>query len=308
MRYREFGSWLSERLGGKTQKLSVDGGFSCPNRDGRLGRDGCAYCNNASFRPAYCGATRSITEQIEEGKRFFGRKYPHMRYLAYFQAYSNTYASIDTLRARYQEALNVEKVVGLVVSTRPDCLPDDVVGLLADIGRRTFLLVELGIESTDDALLRRVGRGHDFGCAQRAVERLHGQGIAVGGHLIFGLPGVEDWESYLHSEASRISNLPLTTLKIHQLQIVRGTRLESEYAASPWHLPTADEHIAHVVDFLELSRPSLVFERFVSQSPPHLLAVPGWGLKNYEFAARLRSYMEATDSWQGKRYHTKYQS
>lgn len=305
MRYREFGPWLSEQLGGKVQKLSVDGGFSCPNRDGRLGREGCAYCNNASFRPAYCGATLSIKDQITEGKRFFGRKYPDMRYLAYFQTYSNTYAPADTLRERYEEALEVDGVVGLVVSTRPDCLPEEVVGLLAELGRRTFVMVELGIESTDDALLRRVGRGHDFDCVRSATERLARCGIAVGGHLIFGLPGTGDWTAYLRREAERISALPLTTLKIHQLQIVRGTRLAQEYAANPWLLPTADEHIAHVVDFIEQSRPSLVFERFVSQSPPDLLAVPGWGLKNHEFAARLRQYMEKTDSWQGKRYEGK---
>lgn len=301
-RYNEFGPWLTAQLGCKAQKLSVNAGFSCPNRDGRVERGGCAYCDNATFNPSYCDPRDSIARQLEAGKRFFRRKYPEMRFLAYFQAFSNTYAPVPELRRKYEEALAVEDVVGLVVSTRPDCLPPDVLDLLEEINRRTFLLVELGIETTDDTLLRRVSRGHDFACVRRAVARLSERGIRVGGHLIFGLPGIADWTSYLQDEASRLNALPLTTLKIHQLQIVRGTRMAAEYARSPWLLPTVDEYIDRVVEFVRLLRPSYVLERFVSQSPPQMLAVPGWGLKNHEFTARLLRRMDEKDARQGQLY------
>lgn len=301
-RYNEFGPWLTAQLGCKAQKLSVNAGFSCPNRDGRVGRGGCAYCDNATFNPSYCDPRDSIARQLEAGKRFFRRKYPEMRFLAYFQAFSNTYAPVQELRRKYEEALAVEDVVGLVVSTRPDCLPPDVLDLLEEINRRTFLLVELGIETTDDTLLRRVSRGHDFACVRRAVARLSERGIRVGGHLIFGLPGIADWTRYLQDEASRLNALPLTTLKIHQLQIVRGTCMAAEYAHSSWPLPTVDEYIDRVVEFVRLLRPSYVLERFVSQSPPQMLAVPGWGLKNHEFTVRLLRRMDEKDARQGHLY------
>ncbi len=301
-RYRKFGDWLTEWAGEKVQKISVNAGFTCPNRDGRVGTGGCTYCNNQTFNPAYCATERTITEQLEEGKAFFGRKYPQMRYLAYFQAYTNTYGDTASLMAKYEEALRVDGVVGLVIGTRPDCMPDGLLDELADLNRRCLLLVEYGIESTDDGILRSVNRGHDFACVRDAVERTAGRGIAVGGHIILGLPG-SDRPDYVETEARRLSALPLTTLKIHQLQLIRHTRMAEEYRQHPerFRLYGVDEYIDLVIDFLEYSRESLVFERFVSQSPPELLAVPGWGLKNHEFTAKLQKRMAERDAWQGGR-------
>lgn len=301
-RYRQFGNWLSTWAGQKVQKISVNAGFTCPNRDGLVGTGGCTYCNNQTFNPSYCATKRGITEQLEDGKQFFGRKYPQMKYLAYFQAYTNTYDGTSSLMEKYEEALSVDGVVGLVIGTRPDCMPDDLLDNLEKLNRRCLLLVEYGIESTDDEILRSVNRGHDFSCVCDAVERTAGRHIAVGGHIILGLPG-SDRPDYIQTEARRLSALPLTTLKIHQLQLIKHTVMAEEYRQHPerFRLYGVDEYIDMVIDFLEYSRKSLVFERFVSQSPPELLAVPGWGLKNHEFTVKLQKRMEERDAWQGIR-------
>ncbi len=306
-RYREFGAWLRETLGGRVQKISIDAGFTCPNRDGTVGTGGCTFCNNQTFNPAYCAPRRSVAEQVEEGKAFFGRKYPDMKFLAYFQAYTNTYAPMDELRCKYEEALGVDGVVGLVVGTRPDCVSAPLLDYFARLRQRCFVLVEYGIESTDDEVLRRVNRGHDFASVRRAVAATAERGIAVGGHVILGLPTTHLRPGYLRREAERLSALPLTTLKVHQLQLVRGTRMAEEFVERPrdFRLRTAAEYVEEVIDFVELLRPDLVLERFVSQSPASLLAVPGWGLKNHEFVALLRRRMEERDAWQGRLYGTR---
>ncbi len=289
-RFSEFGPWLTAQAGTKVQKISVNAGFTCPNRDGRVGTGGCTYCNNQTFNPAYCSRPLSVREQLEEGKRFFGKKYPQMKYLAYFQAYTNTYGTVDNLRRKYEEALDVEDVVGLVIGTRPDCMPEALADYLERLNRQCFLLVEFGIESTDDEVLRRVNRGHDFACTRRAVETTASRGILTGGHVILGLPGTVGLPGYLHREAERLNALPLSTLKIHQLQLIRGTRMAQEYAERPedFHLFTADEYIDYVLRFVGMLRSDIMIERLVSQSPAGLLAVPGWGLKNYEFMERVR--------------------
>jgi radical SAM protein (TIGR01212 family) len=269
--------------------LSIDGGFSCPNRDGKLSRGGCSYCDNRTFNPSYCDRRRSIAEQIAEGKQFFSRKYPDMKYLAYFQAFSNTYAPVGKLRKLYEEALAQDDVVGLVVGTRPDCVAADVMDLLQELSRQTFLILEFGIESTNDTTLRLINRGHDYDCSRRAVEEAHRRGIITGGHVILGLPGETPEESV--RQAGDISALPLDILKIHQMQVVRGTRLAQQYEEEPFHVYDVDEYIRLVADYIEHLRPSLVLERFVSQSPAEMLIAPRWGLKNYEFTARLRRYM-----------------
>lgn len=301
-RYNEFGPWLTEQVGQKVQKISVNAGFTCPNRDGRVGTGGCTYCNNQTFNPAYCATTRSVTEQLVEGKVFFARKYPSMVYLAYFQAYTNTYADLATLQRLYEEALAVDGVVGVVIGTRPDCVDAPLLDYLARLSQQCFVLVEYGIESTDDAVLRRINRGHDFACTCRAVEETAQRGILTGGHIILGLPTTHQQPNYLQQEANRLSALPLTTLKVHQLQLIRGTRMAEEYMTCPqdFHLFTASEYIDYVIDFVELLRPSLVLERFVSQSPSSLLAIPGWGLKNHEFTDLLRRRMTERDAWQGR--------
>lgn len=302
MRYNDFAGFLAGEFPFKVQKISVNAGFTCPNRDGTKGFGGCTYCNNQTFNPAYCRDDRSVTMQLEEGKRFFARKYPQMKYLAYFQAYTNTYGEQELLKRMYEEALAVEGVVGLVIGTRPDCMPDSLLDYLEEVNRRTFLLVEYGIESADDRTLERINRGHSFACTEDAVRRTAARGIRTGGHVILGLPG-ESREDLI-KQAERLSELPLTTLKMHQLQLIRGTRMAHEYALHPeeFHLFSADEYIDLVIDYVEHLRPDLILERFVSQSPRELLIAPDWGLKNHEFTDRVKKRMKERDAWQGKAY------
>ena len=298
--YTDFSSYLREHLPGKVQKISLNAGFTCPNRNGEKGWGGCTYCNNQTFNPAYCRTDRSVTEQLEEGMRFFGRKYPDMKYLAYFQAYTNTYGQVDEVMRKYEEALAVPGVVGLVIGTRPDCMPPALLERLSGLNRRTFLLVEYGIESTNDATLQRINRGHTFACTAEAVERTARAGIPVGGHVILGLPG--EGHTELMQQAAVVSRLPLTTLKIHQLQLIRGTRMAHEFGMQPddFHLYTADEYIELVIDYVERLRSDLVLERFVSQSPRELLIAPDWGLKNHEFTERVKRRMRERGTWQGR--------
>ena len=299
-RYNEYGFWLKEQLGVKAQKISLNAGFTCPNRDGRVGTGGCTYCNNQTFNPDYCATDKSITQQLEEGKRFFARKYPDMKYLAYFQAYTNTYDTLSALKAKYEEALSVPDVVGLVIGTRPDCMPPDLLDYLEELNHRTFLIVEYGIESVYDATLLRINRGHTHTRTVDAIIRTAARGIRVGAHLILGLPG-ETREDMLH-EATVLSELPLTLLKLHQLQLIKGTRMAEGYATNPldFHLFTPDEYIDLIIDFLERLRPDLVLERFVSQSPSSLLAIPGWGLKNHEFVAKVKQRLAQRNAYQGR--------
>lgn len=288
--YRDFGNWIRTQFPFRVQKISVNAGFTCPNRDGRTGYGGCIYCNNQTFNPAYCDNGKSITQQLEDGKQFFSRKYPDMKYLAYFQAYTNTYGSNNRLKALYEEALAVEDVVGLVIGTRPDCINDTLLDYFEELNRRTFLIVEYGVETCNDDTLRLINRGHDFACARQAIEKTARRGIYTGAHIILGLPG-EDAEESLR-QAPIISSLPLTTLKIHQLQIIQGTRLAKMYADHPFHLYTVEEYIRLIAAYIRQLRPNLVLERFVSQSPADLLIAPRWELKNYEFTHRLHNYLK----------------
>ena len=304
IRYNDFPTFLKRLFTGKVQKISINAGFTCPNRDGTVGYGGCTYCNNQTFNPEYCRTEKSVSVQLEEGKRFFAHKYPEMKYLAYFQAYTNTYGELEALKRKYEEALAVDDVVGLVIGTRPDCMPNALLDYLEALARRTFVLVEYGIESTLDRTLRRINRGHTWQAAVDAVERTAARGLPVGGHVILGLPG-ESREDIL-GQAADISRLPLDTLKLHQLQLIRGTRMAREYEERPedFHLfHDVDEYISLVVDYIQRLRPDLVLERFVSQSPKELLLAPDWGLKNYEFNHRLQKRMKELDAWQGKLYN-----
>lgn len=298
--YADMGSYLAARFPYKVQKISLHAGFSCPNRDGTKGRGGCTYCNNQTFSPDYCHTGRSITEQLDEGIAFFARKYPDMKYLAYFQAYTNTYGELEALKRKYEEALAHPGVVGLIIGTRPDCMPADLLDYLADLSRRTFVLVEYGVESTSDETLRRINRGHDFATSVDAIRRTSAAGVLVGAHMILGLPG-ESREMML-KHARSLSQLPLDTLKLHQLQLIRHTRMAREYEMSPqdFHLYGVDEYIDLAIDFAERLSPSIAIERFVSQSPAELLIAPNWGLKNHEFTARLLRRMRERDAWQGR--------
>lgn len=295
--YNDFGSWIRTKFPYKVQKISIDAGFSCPNRDGRVGVGGCIYCDNRTFNPSYCMGSKNITGQLNAGKQFFAAKYPEMKYLAYFQAFTNTYAPLDSLKRMYEEALAVDDVVGLVIGTRPDCVSDELLDYLADLSRSVFVLVEYGIESANDDTLRLINRGHDFACVERAVASTVGRGILCGGHIILGLPGEDDSE--IIRQARLISSLSLDILKIHQMQIVRGTKLADMYAENPFRVFSVEAYIELLAEYIQHLRPSLVLERFVSQSPSDMLIAPKWGLKNYEFTNLLDNYLRKKGICQG---------
>lgn len=303
IRYSDYAHYLADLFPYKVQKISINAGFTCPNRDGSIGVGGCTYCNNQTFNPDYCKTDRSITQQLEEGKLFFSRKYPQMKYLAYFQAYTNSYGRLDELIKKYEEALAVEDVVGIVIGTRPDCMPKELLDYLEELNERTFLCVEYGVESIYEDTLVRINRGHSYPTSVRAIQQTAKRGIDVGVHLILGLPG-ESKEMMLH-EADELSKLPIKTLKLHQLQLIRGTRMAHEYEQHPenFHLFSADEYVELIIDFIERLRPDIILDRFVSQSPKSLLIAPDWGLKNFEFTEKIKKRLVERDTWQGKCYN-----
>lgn len=292
--YRDFAYFLSEHFGGKVQKIAVNAGFTCPNRDGTKGTGGCTYCNNQSFNPGYCAPSLSVSEQLEQGKAFFGRKYPEMKYLAYFQAYTNTHSDdIDRLVGLYREALEVTDVVGLIIGTRPDCMPQPLLDRLTQLPG--WVMVEYGAESASDETLVRVNRCHTWADTTDAVRRTHAAGLPCGLHLIMGLPG-ED-EAKMLATIDRVNELPVDTVKIHQLQLIRGTRMARDVEAGLYDIPrfTAEEYIELCVKLLRRLRPDIAVERFVSQSPPKLLIYPRWNLKNYQFTNLLHKRLRETD-------------
>lgn len=296
--YNDYGSWIRSRFPYRVQKISIDAGFTCPNRDGRISTGGCIYCDNRTFNPSYCQQKLSVSDQLNEGKHFFAHKYPDMKYLAYFQAFTNTYAPLDKLQTLYEEALATEDIVGIVIGTRPDCVSDELLNYLAELNKRTFVLVEYGVESTNNETLRRINRGHSFEQSRKAIEITKERGLLVGAHIILGLPG-EDAEESLR-QAPIISDLPIDILKIHQMQIIRGTRLAEAYIKAPFHIYNIEEYIALIAEYIQLLRPDMILERFVSQSPKDLLIAPHWGLKNYEFTNLLVNYLRTHNIHQGQ--------
>lgn len=297
--YCDYGDFLRRYFDCKVQKIAIDAGFACPNRDGTKGVGGCIYCNNQSFNPAYCQTKITVAEQIARGKEFFARKYPEMKYLAYFQAYTNTYAQLSTLKELYEEALRQSDVLGIIIATRPDCMPDELLAYLSELSKTHFVMVEYGVETSHDATLKLINRGHTWHDVEDAVTRTAEAGVLCGAHLILGLPG-EDMEHFI-ATAKRISALPLHTVKMHQLQVIRGTRLakmwaDGEVVLKDW---SADEYIDVCIEVLKHLRSDLAVERFVSQSPADLLICPRWGLKNYEFTNRLNNKIKAQRIRQG---------
>lgn len=292
--YKDYSDYLARFFDGKVQKLTVDAGFTCPNRDGSLGRGGCVYCNNNSFSPDTGARRRDIALQLEESKRFFSRKYPYMRYLAYFQSYTNTYGDTAELMALYRKALSVDGVVGLIIGTRPDCMPDGLLRELAELHNTTPVFIEYGAESSHDATLDHINRCHTWATTVDAVKRTAAAGLPVGLHFILGLPG-ESREMMLQT-VDRASELPIDCVKFHQLQIIRGTRLAADYLAgtADVELFDVDSYISLCADIVHRLRKDIAIERFVSQSPDNLLIAPRWGLKNYEFTHRLHQYLFTT--------------
>ena len=302
-RYNTSAGRYRRKYGERLQKLVLDAGFSCPNRDGTLGTGGCSYCDNAAFHPGYSTPGKSLLQQIDEGIEFHRGRYPRVKhYLAYFQAYSNTYGPIDKLRRLYSEALSHPSIVGLVIGTRPDCVDEEKLDWLAGL-KDKVVVVEYGIESCYDRTLERINRGHGFECARKAVEMTAARGIDVGAHFILGLPG--ETRQMLLDQCSTISSLPLTSVKFHQLQIVKGTRMEKEYSERPEDFLRLglDDYLDLVTDILERLRPNLCIERVAGEVPPRFVNETPWGLiRNDGILRLLDKRLEERDSWQGRLY------
>ena len=308
-RYNSYSRYFKRLFGGRVQKLSIDAGFTCPNRDGTLNRGGCTFCNNDAFNPSYCMPEKGITRQLDEGIAFHEWRYSHTAgYLAYFQAYSNTYAPLETLRQRYEEALAHPKVVGLVVGTRPDCVDEAKLDYIASLSREKYVAVEYGIESCYNPTLERVHRGHTMECTIAAVRATAERGIHCGGHLILGLPG--ETREMLVDQCGLINSLPLDTLKQHQLQILNGSLIAQDYREHPerYGAWTLEEYIALVADIVERLRGTLVLERFAGEVPPRCQAAPerswrrpdGRLIRNEEIPVMVENELARRNSWQGR--------
>lgn len=301
-RYNSFVGYFRKKYGERLQKVVIDAGFTCPNRDGKVGTGGCTFCYNAAFHPAYSSPGKAIKDQIDEGIEFHRVRYRNARrFLAYFQSYSNTYAPAPELRRLWNEALSHPDVAGIVVGTRPDCVDEEKLDLLQELSEDKIVIVEYGIESCYDATLRRINRGHGFDCARKAVEETAARGIDVGAHFIIGLPG--ETKEMMLDACSIINELPLLSVKFHQLQLVKGTRMVSDFAQHPEDFVRfgLDEYLDFFCDLLERLRPDLYIERIAGEVPPRFVTETPWGLiRNAELLHLLEKRLEDRDSWQGK--------
>jgi uncharacterized protein len=306
-RFNAYAEYMKQRFGGRVQKISVDAGFNCPNRDGTIAYDGCSYCNNQAFTPSYRFDIHSINRQIDEGILFHARRYRRAdKFLVYFQSYSNTHAELTTLRNIYQTALAHPKVIGLVIGTRPDTVTDEILAYLSQLCNDHYIMLEFGVESVYNQTLELVNRGHTFEQSFDTITKAVAKGIACGAHLIFGLPG-ETHEQMLE-EASIISELPLTTIKFHQLQIYKSTKMAAEFSQHPENflLFSLDAYIEFIINFTEKLNPAFVIERFAAEAPPKYLLSEPWGNLRYDAVLQMiEKRMAAHDSWQGKYYWTK---
>ncbi|MDD2292600.1 MAG: TIGR01212 family radical SAM protein [Bacteroidales bacterium] len=303
-RYHSFVDFMKNMYGVRYQKIVIDAGFTCPNRDGSISRGGCTYCDNRAFHPSYSSPDKSIASQIEEGIEFHRGRYRNVKgYLAYFQPYSNTYAPLQRLKELYSQALEHPQVVGIVVGTRPDCVDAEKLDYLAELSKKHIVIVEYGIESCSNKTLRRINRGHTWEQAVEAVNMTAERHLITGAHFIFGLPG-ESREKMI-GMAPMISSLPLTSVKFHQLQIIKGTKMEQEFAVHPEEFTTfaLEEYIDFFIDFLEKVRPDLYIERFAGEVPPRFVNSTPWGLiRNVELLRMLDKRLEERDTRQGRLY------
>ncbi len=299
-RFNSYSSYMKKEFGSRVQKISIDAGFSCPNRDGTISTGGCTFCRNDAFNPSYCRPEKSVRQQIEEGIEFHRRRYRRATsYLAYFQAFTNTHKPIDELERLYREALSVDGVIGLVIGTRPDCINEETLEMVKDLN--TTVILEYGVESVYDQTLTRVNRGHDFATAKKAIELTHEYGFHCGGHFIFGLPG--ETRDMMLNAAKVISELPLTTVKFHQLQIFKDTKMADEYLANPsdFHLFTLEDYIEFVIDFIERLSPNIVIERFAGEVPPRYLVSKPWlNLRYDQVLSLIEKRLEKRNTFQGK--------
>lgn len=286
---KSYGDYLSGIFPGqKIQKISIDAGFTCPNRDGHISTGGCIYCRNDSFSPKYCNSLKSVTEQLDEGKNFFGRKYPQMKYLAYFQSYTGTYnKTLRELEKLYSEALSVEDVVGLVIATRPDCIHENIINLLSVINKEKEVFVELGAETSHDETLKIINRNHTWQSVEESINKLADAGLHCGIHLIAGLPGESD--DMILQTVKKTVKLPVETIKLHQLQVLKDTILAKKIETGELKIRnfTLEDYLKLCLKILKITPNHIIIERFLSQSPPEFVITPKWGLKNYEFMALL---------------------
>jgi len=302
-RYNDYSSFIKLHFGERVQKISLDIGFSCPNRDGSKGFGGCTYCNNNTFNPDYCEPQKSVKQQLEHGIEFFSSKGKNKKYLAYFQAYTNTYSDFESLKKMYDEALSVPKVVGLVIGTRPDCISDEVIEYLSFLSKKYFISLEFGVESTNENTLLAVNRCHTFEETKTTFEKCKNKGVHLGAHIIIGLPG--ETKKDLLNHAFEISKLPIATLKLHHLQIVKNSIVAVQYKRNPenFKLFSSEEYIDFITDFIGLVRPDIIIERFISEAPKELLIAPKWGgLKNFEIVDKIDKKLVEKNIWQGKNY------
>lgn len=306
-RFNSYSNYFKKQFGGRVQKISIDAGFSCPNRDGRISTGGCSFCSNAAFNPSYCQPEKSIRQQIEEGIKFHQRRYRRAnQYLAYFQPFSNTYKPLAELKRIYSEALEVPSILGIVIGTRPDLIDEAILQHLNEIQKTHYVMLEYGVESVYDETLKRVNRGHNFATAERAIRMTADYGIPCGAHFIFGLPG--ETKAMMLDAADIISRLPLTTIKFHQLQIFKDTKISEEYQLHPEHFQLFDleEYIDFVIDFAEHLHPDIVIERFAGEVPPRYLVSEPWMKLRYDAVlSRIEKRMEERGSWQGRMYQEK---
>ncbi|MDA3944605.1 MAG: TIGR01212 family radical SAM protein [Bacteroidetes bacterium] len=303
-RFNSYTAYFKRQFGGRVQKISLDAGFTCPNRDGTKGRGGCTFCANDAFNPSYCQPSKPIRQQLDEGKVFHQKRYRRANhFLAYFQAYSNTYADLETLKMRYKEALAVEGVIGLVIGTRPDAVSDEVLEFLSELSHSYYIMLEYGIESVYDQSLERVNRAHSFETARNAVFRTHEFGLPCGAHFIFGLPG--ESRQMMLDAAEVISALPLTTVKFHQLQIFKNTPMAAEFLknSEAFELFDINTYTDFIIDFIERLNPEIVIERFASEVPPRfLLSAPFGNLRYDAVLGFIEQKLEERNSFQGKNF------
>lgn len=301
-RFNSYAQYFERTFGERVQKATIDAGFTCPNRDGNVARGGCTYCNNDAFNPSYNDSKKPVVQQLQEGMDFHKNRYRRAgKYLAYFQAYSNTYAPLEELKKLYGPALEMENVVGIVVGTRSDCMDEEKLKYFAEISKTHYVILEYGIESTYDKTLERINRGHNF---QNVIDMIHltkEYGIKTGGHMIFGLPGESREE--MMEQVHVLNKLPLDNIKFHQLQIITGTKMAKEFKAHPenFELFGMEEYIDFMVRFVERLNPNFVVERFAGEVPPRFLVSQAWGnLRNDQILQKIERELEARNSWQGK--------
>ncbi len=304
-RYRDYSTYIKQKFGQRIQKVSINAGFTCPNIDGTKGKGGCTYCNNNTFNPKYCKPIKPIYKQIEEGISFFSNIYKSQKYLAYFQAYTNTYASIEELKEKYNQALEHKDVIGLVIATRPDCITSDILDYLEIlVGDGYFIKLEFGLESTKNDTLELINRCQKHEDAIKAFNMSKNRGILLGGHIILGLPGENKIDLLGH--ALEINKLPINTLKIHHLQIVKHTMMAFQYKNNPAEFTffTVNEYLDLIIKFLEILNPDIIIERFFSESPENLLIAPKYGIKNFELAHKIEKLLRTRNTWQGRLFNS----